>query len=51
VAAGSGSGGKPDTGLNWPTAVVVVAALAVMAAVLFAENDVAARRLRALIKT
>jgi hypothetical protein len=39
-----------NTGLTWPVAVVAVAALAVVAAVLFAENDMAAQRLRALIK-
>jgi hypothetical protein len=39
-----------DTGLTWPAAVVAVAALAVLAAVLFAGDGTAAKRLRALIE-
>ncbi|MFJ7213516.1 HD domain-containing protein [Amycolatopsis sp. NPDC098790] len=51
LSGGAVAAAALNTGLNWPTVVVVVAALAVMAAVLFAETDVAARRLQALIKT
>ncbi|MEV6877877.1 HD domain-containing protein [Amycolatopsis sp. NPDC051128] len=39
-----------NTGLTWPAAVVAVAALAGLAAVLFAGDGTAAKRLRALIE-
>lgn len=39
-----------NTDFTWPAAVVALAALAVMTAVLFAGDDRAAKRLRALIK-
>ncbi|RSD25303.1 HD domain-containing protein [Amycolatopsis eburnea] len=39
-----------NTGVTWPAAIVAVAALGVLAAVLFARDGAAARRLRELIE-